>query len=501
MTKVPIEPNDTFDLGGLERMRKLTVKKYVAMAAVATATLLTATTVVSANAQLGPQRDLDGDYVPNDEDTVENVGTIVSTGRPATQSSTWTGRPNSGADAAVDGQRDGGRDPNQRIAITDDDEPWWELDLETWRTISGINIWNRTDGGQHLLDGAEVLLGDEPFGDVSLADARAAATWSTAITTGINVVQLEVPDTSARYVRIQLAAGGTPYLGLAEVDVLATTTQANLSASVDEATIGSAFVSDGTGYGVPEGFGYRSGPTGDAAHAIRFDFHVTDAGTYQFVGTVRSDTTPSLYANDSFWVTVDGTGSYLWDSAPSATYVASTVNNRGSGVVERYLDAGPHTVTVWLREDGTHIAALELVNQNVPGRLSVDSADATVGTAFRNDGIGFGVPNGVGSQSFGVSADHSIRYEFDVVEAGTYRIVGMVRSPNGADDSFWVTVNDDPAVTLWDTGHSGSYRLSTVRHRGSGIVEFDLDAGANSVTLWTREDGTYVSNLTLKKQG
>ena len=134
--------------------------------------------------------------------------------------------------------------------------------------------------------------------------------------------------------------------------------------------------------------------------------------------------------------------------------------------------------------------------------LQVSAADATPGTSFQFDGTGYGVPNGAGFNGggAGVTSDF-VRFDFVVAETATYRIVGTVRSPNGNDDSFWVTVDGNPAGGyLWDTGRRSDYGPATVRDRGTGTVEVTLDPGPHTVTLWRREDGTYVSGLELVKQ-
>ncbi|MEM9203180.1 MAG: discoidin domain-containing protein [Actinomycetota bacterium] len=197
--------------------------RYVRIQLPPTATPWLHMTEVGVMGWVGRPNDLDADYVIDAEDTVDNNGVVVSTGQPATQSSVSAGLPNAaGPEAAVDDVRDGGRDGSIPVALTDDDEPWWEVDLGGWYSIDGLNIYNRNDAEtQGLLDGANVLFGDAPFGDVALADAQAAASWTSTITGAGALVQLDVPDRLARYVRLQLPPGGGEALGLAEVDVIA----------------------------------------------------------------------------------------------------------------------------------------------------------------------------------------------------------------------------------------------------------------------------------------
>ncbi|MEM9203179.1 MAG: discoidin domain-containing protein [Actinomycetota bacterium] len=176
---------------------------------------------VSVLGAIGRPNDVDGDLIIDAEDTVATTGGVVSTYQPATQSSVSAARPNATADAAVDDSRDGGRDIDLPMALTDDDEPWWEVDLGRLLEIDGINVFNRTDGNQHLIVGAEVMIAALPFGDVSFADAQTAATWRATIASPDDIAQLDVPGQVGRYVRIQLPPSGGNALALAEVDVIA----------------------------------------------------------------------------------------------------------------------------------------------------------------------------------------------------------------------------------------------------------------------------------------
>ncbi|MEM9203181.1 MAG: discoidin domain-containing protein [Actinomycetota bacterium] len=170
----------------------------------------------------GRPNDADADFVIDAEDTIDNNGVIVSTDQLASQSSVSSTRPDAGPQSAVDGIRDGGRDGSYPIALTDDDEPWWEVDLGAWYSVDGINLANRTDAGsESLIVGAHVMVGAQPFGDVSFADALGQAAWSTAVTESTRRIQIDVPETVGRYVRIQLPPGEGSALGLGEVDVIA----------------------------------------------------------------------------------------------------------------------------------------------------------------------------------------------------------------------------------------------------------------------------------------
>ena len=131
--------------------------------------------------------------------------------------------------------------------------------------------------------------------------------------------------------------------------------------------------------------------------------------------------------------------------------------------------------------------------------LFQSAADATVSGDFVSDGVGVGAPNGTGYAAGPSATTSSVTFEFDVRASGNYQIVGTVQSPNGRDDSFWVTLNGAPNEGwLWDTGRRSDYGDATVGHRGeSGPKVVWLDAGPNQVTMSLREDGTYISAVQL----
>ena len=164
--------------------------------------------------------DADGDGIPDVADVAITDGPSRSQAGTATQAGDWPfGGDVLSADHAIDGQRDGldwaaNNDLAHTLQVS---EPWWELDLGQSIAIDAINIWNRLDCCTARLDGAVVLIGDTPFGDLSLAEAQAQATWSGTIGEAGAVVQLDPPAVVGQYVRIQ--DPDTDILNIVEVDV------------------------------------------------------------------------------------------------------------------------------------------------------------------------------------------------------------------------------------------------------------------------------------------
>ena len=139
---------------------------------------------------------------------------------------------------------------------------------------------------------------------------------------------------------------------------------------------------DGTSWGAPVASGTFVGVGGDGAS---FQFDVTEAGNYAIEGGVWANSGN----NDSFFVQVDGQPSdgYLWDTAQNTAYNDDFVNDRGGpSQVQETLSAGLHTVNVFLREDGTRLDDLRLVN--LGGGASPPTIEAEDATLFGRFEVG-----------------------------------------------------------------------------------------------------------------
>ncbi|MFJ7491536.1 alpha-L-fucosidase [Streptomyces sp. NPDC097727] len=139
--------------------------------------------------------------------------------KPATQKSTAWDAP---ASRAVDGNTDGSFESG---SVTHTAEPssqaWWQVDLGASKSLSAVDIWNRTDCCSDRLKDFWVLTSDTPITADGLDEARTAP-GVTAVHVGgqagrPSTVQLPA-GTSGRYVRVQLTSGTDP-LSLAEVEV------------------------------------------------------------------------------------------------------------------------------------------------------------------------------------------------------------------------------------------------------------------------------------------
>ena len=123
------------------------------------------------------------------------------------------------ASRAIDDNQDGRYRSNSVTHTNHSQQPWWQVDLGSERSIDNITLWNRTDNCcTSRLSDFHILVSSEPFGDRSLSELLASdSVWSTNISSLQGSSINRSVDQSGRYVRIQLA--GTQALSLAEVEI------------------------------------------------------------------------------------------------------------------------------------------------------------------------------------------------------------------------------------------------------------------------------------------
>jgi hypothetical protein len=119
----------------------------------------------------------------------------------------------------VDGNTNGSYGAGSLSHTGYDQYAWWQVDLGSSQSLSGINLWNRSDCCGDRASDYWVFVSNTPF-DHSLTPAQQAAqpgVWSNH-QPGTMGRPTRVPaPTTGRYVMVQLA--GTNYLALAEVQV------------------------------------------------------------------------------------------------------------------------------------------------------------------------------------------------------------------------------------------------------------------------------------------
>jgi hypothetical protein len=177
--------------------------------------------------------------------------------------------------------------------------------------------------------------------------------------------------------------GAHTITAVASDDDSAATTSASVSISVEQDTSGGEVLeltaTDASLFGffvlspdnsfiqVPEGSGNEYDFSEGLSRA-EFTFNVTTAGSYQIEGDVLTSGS-FVDESDSFYVQVDSSPvtAYLWDTGTHTTFTPVLVTNRFvAGPVTVDLSAGTHTVTIYLREDGTQLSGLKLVPVQTP---------------------------------------------------------------------------------------------------------------------------------------
>ncbi|CAC9435942.1 putative lipoprotein [uncultured Gammaproteobacteria bacterium] len=137
----------------------------------------------------------------------------LALGKPATESSTYTGSIPVAAGYAVDGNTDG-EFLNSSITHTNYEQgAWWQVDLGSKKNINKIIIYNRTDCCADRLRNYQVSISDK-------ADFSTHAYQQNfhVAPDPKKIIQLGVSGKQGRYVRIQLLDKN--YLSLAEVQVM-----------------------------------------------------------------------------------------------------------------------------------------------------------------------------------------------------------------------------------------------------------------------------------------
>ncbi|MEM9203082.1 MAG: discoidin domain-containing protein [Actinomycetota bacterium] len=272
--------------------------------------------------------DTDGDGIGDHRDTVLASGAIVSGTGIATQSSDADDTRT--ADRAIDGERSGDDAAAAVAATLPESEAWWEVDLGASHLLNAINVWNRTDCCTADLADFEILIGETPFTTMTLAEARAAAVWSTAVTGEMGQLgQFAVPDIIGRYVRIQLS--GDSALNLAEVDVLGVASELPpfgtpgntelTTNNVDEVTLTWDEVANAKGYLVHRDFQYMAWlPAGSTSWT---DDSVVEGDTYRY--QIRAQALDNTYSPPSPFleVTVFDEGEFPAFGTPANVVLAT----------------------------------------------------------------------------------------------------------------------------------------------------------------------------------
>ena len=105
----------------------------------------------------------------------------------------------------------------------------------------------------------------------------------------------------------------------------------------------------------PDGFGHQK--IANEAHRAEYCMSVAEPGLYKLRGWVWGE-----LSSDSFFLAVDGKREdERWDTPRNSSFELQDAARRGRPPFTFNLDAGTHTVTIYMREDGTKLDKLELI--------------------------------------------------------------------------------------------------------------------------------------------
>ena len=253
---------------------------------------------------------------------------------------------------------------------------------------------------------------------------------------------------------------------------------------------------------------YVSAPTGTSRSSpgsdyVEFEFQVDAAGDFRIDGRVDGKNSNQ----DSFFVTVDGLppSGYVWN-VPDGWITDSVSDEGGADPVILSLGTGVHTVRVHLREGGTFIDTITLVEVSppmapaLPGEI-VEAEDGLLSgeMTVRTDGAASGGEYVAVDSNIYASAPANdyVEFVFLVQSAGDFRLDAVVDGPSGSANSFFATINGSPSSGhLWDI--PSGWTTDSVSDRGSADpVILALGVGTHVVRVHLREGGARLDTIVL----
>ena len=100
-------------------------------------------------------------------------------------------------------------------------------------------------------------------------------------------------------------------------------------------------------------------------------------------------------------------------------------------------------------------------------------------------------------------ADDLVRFTITVTATGLYRILGRVYSANGADDSFWIRVDEGTWYNWnnWNTASTWEWIEVFDSDNGNTLLKWNLTPGNHTFDIAYREDGARIDKLHLTING
>lgn len=264
--------------------------------------------------------------------------------------------------------------------------------------------------------------------------------------------------------------------------------------------VGSDVNANGGGY--VSGQGYYSDPTDNYAE---FLVNIDSAGKYG----LNARASAVDVSSDSFFITVNGepTNGHIWDVASGIGYSDDCVTSRATGGNPIVLDltAGQHSIRFHVREEGARLDSVGIVSLGSPtlnvGQLVEAELGALVGSmSVRSEVTASGGLYVAGDGFASSPSNNYVEFRFDVPFAGDYTLDARVSAESASADSFFVTINDQPAAGhIWDVPEGQGYVQDQVSSRGNeDPLILPLTAGIHTVRFHLREQDTRLDTIQLQ---
>ncbi|MEM6394402.1 MAG: carbohydrate-binding protein, partial [Planctomycetota bacterium] len=273
----------------------------------------------------------------------------------------------------------------------------------------------------------------------------------------------------------------------------------------DPGNNGNAYRTDGVDIGIKSAAsnGHAVGWTNNGEW-LEYTLDVTDPGVYDLtLGYSSGASNPGSVQLDLNGNTA-GTFTGLQNTGGSSTFSSVTLT-------DITLNPGPAILRLTNVGNGFDLDHIQFDKQQTPGGSNVVALEAEAGQLgslwdIKTDSTASGgsylevQPGNNSTGSAPTSSNARATFSFSLADAGTYRIYGRTIAPNTGDDSFWVRVDGGAWVRWNGIAGSSAWQWDAVHDSDNNNqpVDWSLAAGAHTLEIAYREDGTRLDKLVIQ---
>jgi RHS repeat-associated protein len=364
--------------------------------------------------------------------------------RPAMQSSTGY---DAIAQRGVDGNPDGDFWHYSVTHTNVENQPWWQVDLQSVSALQYLSVWNRTDCCGEALSNFYVFVSDNPFTATDVTSTQNQPGVSTYYITGQgDTPSLIMVNRTGRYVRVQL--GNNERLSVAEVQVFGPPPPSGPNASTFVSQSVPWTMLTGHQYGVSVTFKNTGSNTWTSGnHYSLGSQNPQDNSTWGVTrAALPADIAPGQQATFNFTVTAPSTGgryNFQW------RMVQDTVEWFGdySTNIERLINALP-TVSITSPANGATFAG----PVSIPITANASDSDGTITEVHFYKGTTW----------IGTATTAPYSFNWGGVAVGTYLLTAIAVDNTGATTTsapvnITVNSNSPPTVTIASPANGASF--------------------------------------------